>query len=69
MIKVVLWQKNTNHIFMIEDLVMYKMSEILMMPVASKSNIHGYIHGICSGTICNTGGVEESYVNVNHLRG
>jgi len=40
------------------------------MPEASKSNVHGFIHGSCAGEICNTGepaplrrGVEEPQVN------
>lgn len=33
------------------------------MPEASKSNIHGLIHGNCAGAIFNTGGVEELQVN------
>jgi len=33
------------------------------MPEASKSNIHGFIHGSCAGAIYNTGGVEEPQVN------
>jgi len=33
------------------------------MPEASKSNNHGFIHGICAGAICNTGGVEELQIN------
>jgi len=33
------------------------------MPEASKSNIHGFIHGICPGTINNTGGVEDLQIN------
>jgi hypothetical protein len=31
----------------------------LMMPEASNSNIHGYIHGKGAKSSCNTGGVEE----------
>jgi hypothetical protein len=34
-----------------------------MMPEASKSNVHGYIHGSCDLAILNTGGVEELQVN------
>jgi hypothetical protein len=35
----------------------------MTMPEASKSNIHGFIHGSCAGTINNTGGVEELQIN------
>jgi len=40
------------------------------MPEASKSNIHGLIHGNCEGKIYNAGGVEELQIyNFNPLRG
>jgi hypothetical protein len=35
----------------------------IRMPEASKSNIHGFIHGNCVGANFNTGGVEELQVN------
>ena len=39
-----------------------------MMPEASKSNIHGYIHGKMKDNHYNTGGVEENNT-FNPLRG
>jgi len=35
----------------------------MTMPEASKSNIHGFIHGSSARTIFNTGGVEEHQIN------
>jgi len=39
------------------------MQGFLKMPEASKSNIHGYIHGIRLAWSINTGGVEEIQIN------
>jgi hypothetical protein len=33
------------------------------MPAASKSNIHGYIHGQMQAVLVNTSGVEDIYIN------
>jgi hypothetical protein len=33
------------------------------MPEASKSNIHGFIHGSYAGKNFNTGGVEDHQIN------